>query len=439
MSKFRQQHMSIMWHELSGRDSDSPSVSSLLEEKAGLVGRVGLMLLEAGAGAFRVRAAMNKLSRALGITCTADIGIKSIEYTCIEGTSSVTNALSNRSTGVNTYRLHWLEIFCDGFSERVKRYSVDDFHRMLDTIGKSGSNYRLWQLCLAAGIACGAFAFLLGAGPVEMGCALIAAAAGFLIRKILLTRHITLFANTGAAVLTSCFVYILLVKLYSLLTGNPMDYQAGYICSMLFVIPGFPLITGGIDLAKLDLRSGLERITYAVLVIGVAAVTCAFTASIFNFAPNEFPPYEMALPLRYILRFVMSFTGVYGFSMIFNSSQKMAVTAGVMGAIANFFRLLLTDFGVEVSLAAFCGALLAGLMASSIKRFIGFPRVTLTVPSIVIMVPGMFMYKGIYFVSSGEFSEGWVWLCKALIIVASLPLGLVFARILTDKNFRKST
>ena len=31
---------------------------------------------------------------------------------------------------------------------------------------------------------------------------------------------------------------------------------------MLFIIPGFPFITSGIDLAKLDLRSGLERLAY---------------------------------------------------------------------------------------------------------------------------------------------------------------------------------
>lgn len=431
--------MSIMWHDLTGDDDSVPSISSPLAEKAGLVGRVALLLLQSGAGAFRVRAAMNKLSRALGITCNADIGLTSVEYTCICGTESVTNALSNRTTGVNTYRLHWIEVFCDGFAQRAGRYSTDQFHRMLDTIEKSGSNYSLPLLCLAAGAACGAFSFLLGAGPYEMLFAFIAAAAGFLIRKLLLQRNITLFANTGAAVLVSCFVYIVMVKLSSLVLTSPPDFRAGYICSMLFVIPGFPLITGGIDLAKLDLRSGIERITYALLVIGVAAITCAFTASVMGFAPDEFPAYEMAVPLKLALRFAMSFVGVYGFSMLFNSSQKMAITAGLMGATANFIRLLITDLGIEVSLAAFIGALLAGLMASSVKRFIGFPRITLTVPSIVIMVPGMFMYKGIYFISSGEFSEGWSWLCRALIIVASLPLGLVFARILTDRNFRKST
>ena len=78
-------------------------------------------------------------------------------------------------------------------------------------------------------------------------------------------------------------------------------------------------------------------------------------------------------------------------------------------------------------------------MASAIKRRIGWPRITLTVPSIVIMVPGMFMYKGVYFFVQNDITSGAMWIVKAVLIVAALPLGLIFARIFTDTNFRKSS
>lgn len=81
----------------------------------------------------------------------------------------------------------------------------------------------------------------------------------------------------------------------------------------------------------------------------------------------------------------------------------------------------------------------AGLLASAIKIKVGYPRITLTVPSIVIMVPGMFMYKGIYFIGLNDIATGGLWLSKAFLIVLALPLGLIFARILTDTNFRKSS
>ena len=52
---------------------------------------------------------MNKISRALNITCNADIGLLSIEYTCIENGETYTNALSLNTTGVNTDKLNSLE------------------------------------------------------------------------------------------------------------------------------------------------------------------------------------------------------------------------------------------------------------------------------------------------------------------------------------------
>ena len=85
MSKFRKQHMTINWHEIVDSDSTEPAVNASLREKASLVGRIGLMMLSVGTAAWRVRASMNKLARALGITCNADIGLLSIEYTCVGG------------------------------------------------------------------------------------------------------------------------------------------------------------------------------------------------------------------------------------------------------------------------------------------------------------------------------------------------------------------
>ena len=81
----------------------------------------------------------------------------------------------------------------------------------------------------------------------------------------------------------------------------------------------------------------------------------------------------------------------------------------------------------------------SGLLASALHKKVGYPRITLTVPSIVIMVPGMFMYKGIYYMGLNDISTGGLWLSKAFLIVLALPLGLIFARIFTDNNFRKSS
>lgn len=63
------------------------------------------------------------------------------------------------------------------------------------------------------------------------------------------------------------------LKAAELLWEIPIQHEAGYICAMLFIIPGFPFITSGIDLAKLDMRSGMERLMYALIIVLVATMS----------------------------------------------------------------------------------------------------------------------------------------------------------------------
>ena len=55
------------------------------------------------------------------------------------------------------------------------------------------------------------------------------------------------------------------------------------------------------------------------------------------------------------------------------------------------------------------------------------------------MVPGLYLYKAIYNLGIMSLSDAAVWMTSALLIIAALPLGLIFARIVTDKTFRYCT
>ncbi|KZL41295.1 threonine/serine exporter family protein, partial [Secundilactobacillus collinoides] len=80
--------------------------------------------------------------------------------------------------------------------------------------------------------------------------------------------------------------------------------------------------------------------------------------------------------------------------------------------------------------------LLAGLLASLINRYNGYPRISLTVPSIVIMVPGLYIYRAVYNIGLNNIGVGALWLTKAILIIMFLPLGLFVARVLMDKDWR---
>ena len=392
-------HMEILWHEYTDAGGEErPVTEASLTEKASIVGRVGIMLLSCGTGAWRVRSSMNTLSEVMGITCTADIGLMSIEYTCFDGEQGFTQSLCLTNTGVNTSKLNRLEHFIREFEKEGCSMSGEQLHQLLDEIERIHGLYSPVALGFAAALACGGFTFLLGGGPIEMFCAFSGAGLGNFLRCKLTKHHFTLFLGIVSSVALACLVYAGFLKIAEVAWGVSVQHEAGYICAMLFIIPGFPFITSGIDLAKLDMRSGVERFTYALIVVLVATMSAWIMALILHLQPVDF--------------------------------EKMS----------NTFRLELVDLtACPPAAAAFMGALAAGLLASLIKSRVGYPRISVTVPSIVIMVPGLYLYRGFYNLGMMSLSASASWFASAILIVAALPLGLIFARILTDKTFRYCT
>ena len=437
----RKNHMDILWHEHTDQNGENkPVTEASLTEKASIIGRVGIMLLSCGTGAWRVRSSMNALAEAMGITCTADIGLMSIEYTCFDGEEGFTQSLCLTNTGVNTSKLNRLENFIRDFEVEGKHMSGEQLHSFLDNIEKIHGLYSPIALGFAAALACGGFTFLLGGGPIEMLCAFIGAGIGNFIRCKLSKHHFTLFLCIVSSVSAACLVYAGVLKIAELLLGISIQHEAGYICAMLFIIPGFPFITSGIDLAKLDMRSGIERLNYALIIILVATMTAWIMALLLHLQPVDFMKISLPVWGWILFRILASFCGVFGFSIMFNSPVRLAEVAAAIGAIANTLRLELVDIAkFPPAAAAFIGALTAGILASLIKNKVGYPRISVTVPSIVIMVPGLYLYKGFYNLGMMSLAVSASWFASAILIIAALPLGLIFARILTDKTFRYCT
>lgn len=320
-------------------------------------------------GAWRVRSSMNELSELMEVTCTADIGLMSINFTCFDGDNSFSQSLCLTSTGVNTSQLNRLEKFVIDFKSDHLNQSCEEIHSLLDDIEKIHGLYTPNTLAAAAALACGAFTFLLGGGVVEMLCAFVGAGIGNYIRCRLSQKHYTLFLCITASVYAACLTFTGLLKL-------------------------------------LEIAFSVNLLLWQLV----------------------------------LLRLLMSFCGVLGFSLMFNSPIKLAMATGIIGAVSNTIRLEFIDLAAfPPAVAAFICAFIAGILASTLKGVAGYPRISITVPSIVIMVPGLYLYRGFYNLGIMELSTAASWLSSALLIILALPLGLIFARIITDKTFRYCT
>lgn len=323
--------------------------------------------------------------------------------------------------------------------------TVRQVHDRLDLIKNRNPLYKPWFAGLASAVACASFAFLLGGGAYDMLGAFIGAGIGHYVRRRMFMHHLNQFVVTFIAVAVGALSCIASLRLVGCFDPAALHHNTAYIGSVLFVIPGFPLITGGLDIAKIDFPSGIQRLCYTMAIILMGTLAGWMVASLVQLNPQGFTPLGLNPWLNAVLRMITAFAGVWGFSVLFNSPQRMCFVAGIIGAITDTLRLTMADFGIAAEIAAFTGALLAGLLASAWRsvvhrgwapQYLGYPRIGLTVPSIVIMVPGLYMYRAMFYLGQFNTLPALDWTFRAFMVIICLPLGLAVARVITDKSWR---
>ncbi|RGL26952.1 threonine/serine exporter family protein [Bifidobacterium bifidum] len=329
--------------------------------------------------------------------------------------------------------------------EGRKTITVRQAHERLDLIESRKPLYSPAFAGFASAVACASFVFLLGGGPYDMIGAFVGAGLGHWLRRKLFARHLNQFFVTFVCVALAALACTGTLRLIGLLDPIALTHDTAYIGAMLFVIPGFPLITGGLDMAKIDFPSGIQRVAYVLCIILMATLAGWGVAMIVHLNPTGFEPLGLNPWVNTGLRAVTAFLGVWGFSIMFNSPQRMCLVAATIGMITDTLRLTLVDFGVPAEAGAFIGALLAGLLAAGwrtavhnglLPPHLGYPRICLTVPSIVIMVPGLYMYRAMFYLGQFDTLHALDWAFRAFMVIICLPIGLAMARVITDKSWR---
>ncbi len=342
----------------------------------------------------------------------------------------------------NGYAEHFDHV---GAARATHTVTVRDVHKRLDMIERRKPLYSPALSGLASACACASFVFLLGGAPYDMIGAFVGAGLGQWLRRRLFAHHLNQFFVTFVCVAVAAFACVGTLRLIGLFNPVALQHDTAYIGAMLFVIPGFPLITGGLDMAKIDFPSGVQRVMYVLCIILMATLAGWMVASLVHLNPQGFESPDLNPWVTGGLRALFAFIGVWGFSMMFNSPQRMCLVAATIGMVTDTLRLELVDYGLAPEAGAFLGAMLAGILASAwrsavrhrlLPPHLGYPRICLTVPSIVIMVPGMYMYQAMFHLGQFETLLALDWAFRAFMVIICLPIGLAMARVITDKSWR---
>lgn len=407
-----------------------------LIRRSGAVLRVGRLSLSSGTGSYRVKASMARVAAALGIDRhEAHVTLTEITTTSHRGRSFRTEVLEVRNIGVNTDRLAELEWLAQRVEAR-DGWTVEEVGAEVDAIERKPPLYPVVLNALWAAIACAAFAFLNSGGPVEILGAFVGAFLGQGLRRIALHRGFNQFgvAMVAAAVASGAYLgFVELVHLAGLTTGV---HEAGYASAALFLVPGFPLVTGALDLAKLDFSAGLARLTHAVMILISAAFAVWAVSIIVGLSPDPPQPLAIGAVALVLLRAAASFVGVLGFALMFNSPWRMALVAALVATVPNVLRIAgAQHLHWPPQAAAAAAACLVGLLAAWIAPRLNIPRITVYVPAVTIMVPGVPAYRAVFYLSNGDITNAMSYGVTAALIVAALAIGLGIARMLTDREW----
>ena len=414
---------------------DSAAGQQAMGVEADAVLRLGLLMVAAGTGGYRVIRAMKRAARAMGFDrLDAEISITSVVCTFHRVVSFRTVVATQPAPAVDASRIEALEHLTHHLPNRM---SANALTMCLDDIVHSVTHR--WSrpaLMVAAGAACAAFA-LLNYFPAEGAAAVaVAAACGQLVRMILASRHLNQLGVVAVAAATSCLVFYLLNWALPLthLPDDARAFAAGYIAAVLYLIPGFPLFSSMLDLSRFDITAGLTRLCYAMAVITAATMSVALVSAMTGLSPLSI---DAPTPTArwYLLAAVASFVGVGGFALLFNSSRRMVLFAASIGVVANMVRLVMIDAGVQPQYAAYTGGVVVGLLGAVITAQTTLPRITMTVPASVIMIPGTAMYRAVHFLNSGDIDQALSNAATAGLIIVWISAGLVTARILTDRDW----
>jgi uncharacterized membrane protein YjjB (DUF3815 family) len=114
--------------------------------------------------------------------------------------------------------------------------------------------------------------------------------------------------------------------------------------------------------------------------------------------------------------------------MLFNSSPRTILAAGLLALGANGLRLVLNDMGMMLAPSAFFAALSIGLAALVVERHFDVPRLTMIVAPTVIMMPGLYAFEMIVLFNRGQVLDALSASASCGFIIVAMAMGLAAAR-----------
>lgn len=406
-----------------------------LIRRSDVVARAGIMMLGSGTSGLRVREVMESVASTVGLRqINAMVTYTDITLTVRRRSTFRTQVEEIAAPGVNAHRIAMLKDFAARLPERA---TVSEVDRRLDDIEHTPPLYPLWLLVPLVALACASVTVLSNGGLREVAAVLPASALAFWLHRVLTRWQL----NHLAVVLTSATVatglYLGFTRLLDMaLVGESGRMAAGLVCAAIFLIPGFPLVTAGLDLARIDLLAGIPRMVYAALVLLSITIGLWIVATLSGASPDPVPGHSGSPDVViWIGLLTASFFAVFGWAMMFNTPVWTSVASGAIAMVGNVPRLVMIDAGVPLHVATFAGCFVIGLLCAVVARLANMEKIIMTVPTLLVSIPGSAALRTLLYFDHADVLSAVDSAVATVLAVIAMVAGLAGARMLTDPEW----
>jgi uncharacterized membrane protein YjjP (DUF1212 family) len=388
--------------------------------------RFGVLMWRAGNTAIRTQEWMEVMARKMGFEAVAaGLSLESITVSTRRPNGLTTMSMrAIAPPAVDAWRIAALEELARVSAPNVPPRAIE---AKLTALESARPLHSRALIVGAIALASGSFAFLNGAGVVEMIATAIGGGGGQLFRFWSSRLQLNQYGIAALSAIVASGTYVLAATLADALGFGSTHYPIGFVASVLFLVPGFPLIGALFDLLQLQTVAAVSRLANAVMILLAAALGLSIVIAVAGVDLSRPPPITIDYPIKLLLRAVASFIAGCAFSLLFNTPTRTVFAVGFLALAANCMRLFLNDIGLTPAPAAFSAALVVGLVALLIDRNV--PRMAMTVAPVVIMIPGLYAFDMIALLNQGQVLEAMQAAAVCGFVIGALAMGLATARV----------
>lgn len=228
---------------------------------------MGMTMLHAGAPTRRVSLILDRISKAYGFRIYSDLSTKhlSISMQDQQDENVFSGGKSNPSLpGVN----FWVVSDISNLSIELmqNQLPLNELNDAFQDI-QNRSHYPRLAILLVVSLAGSGFCYTFGGDFIEMGITFMATFCGLFLKQELVKKKLNPYIITYFSALLAAFVIVLCWKLE--ITALP---DHAFSTSVLFLVPGVPLVISLVDLLNGYIINGIDRGVNALMhAFGIAA------------------------------------------------------------------------------------------------------------------------------------------------------------------------